>query len=56
MDQFENHPLYRRHNIDTVMSSLWDFYKRKFLALFITSFVMSLVIQYASSMVDMAGL
>jgi len=56
MDQFENHPLYRRHNIDSVMSSLWDFYKRKFLPLFITSFVMSLVIQYASSMVDMAGL
>lgn len=52
MDQFRNHPLYRKHNIDSAMSSLWDFYKKKFLSLFFISLAMSLVIQYASTMVD----
>lgn len=56
MDQFNNHPLYRRHNIDSAMNSLWDFYKKKFLSLFIMSFVMSLVIQYASTLVNMKEL
>ncbi len=52
MDQFSNHPLYRRHNIDSAMSSLWEFYKGKFLSLFIISLVMSLVMQYASTFID----
>jgi len=52
MDQFSSHPLYRRHNIDSAMSSLWEFYKKKFLPLFLISIVMSLVIQYASTMVN----
>ena len=56
MDQFSNHPLYRRHNIDSAMNSLWDFYKKKFLSLFIMSLVMSLVIQYASTLVNMKEL
>jgi len=34
------------------MSSLWEFYKKKFLPLFLISIVMSLVIQYASTMVN----
>jgi hypothetical protein len=52
MDQFSNHPLYRRHNIDSAMGSLWEFYKKKFLSLFLISLVMSLFIQYASTMVN----
>lgn len=52
MDQFSNHPLYRKHTIDSAMNSLWEFYKKKFLSLFIISLVMSLVIQYASTMVN----
>jgi hypothetical protein len=56
MDQFSNHPLYRRHNIDSAMSTLWEFYKKKFISLFIISLVMSLVIQYASTMVDIKDL
>ena len=56
MDQFSNHPLYRKHNIDSAMNSLWGFYKKKFLSLFIMSLVMSLVIQYASSLVNMKEL
>ncbi len=56
MNQLSNHPLYRRHNLDSAMSSLWEFYKRNFLPLFIMSLVMSLVIQYASSLVNMKEL
>jgi len=56
MDQLSNHPLYRRHNIDSAMNSLWEFYKKKFLTLFFVSLVMSLVIQYASTMVNMKEL
>jgi hypothetical protein len=56
MDQFSNHPLYRKHNIDSAMNSLWEFYKKRFLSLFIMSLVMSLVIQYASTMVNVKEL
>ena len=56
MDKFSNHPLYRRHNIDSAMNSIWDFYKKNFVSLFIMSLVMSLAIQYASSMVNMKEL
>jgi hypothetical protein len=56
MDLFSNHPLYKRHNIDSAMNSLWEFYKKNFLMLFIMSFVMSLVIQYASTLVNMKEL
>jgi len=52
MDQFSSHPLYRRHNIDSAMSSLWEFYKKKFFSLFLISLVMALVTQYASSFVN----
>ena len=56
MDQFSSHPLYRKHSIDSAMSSLWEFYKKKFPSLFSMSFVMSLVIQYASTFVNMKEL
>ena len=56
MDLFSKHPLYRRHNIDSAISSLWEFYKKKFLSLFIISLVMSLVMQYASTLVNIKEL
>ncbi len=56
MDQLSNHPLYRRHNIDSAMNSLWDFYKSNFLVLFITSLVMALAIQYGSSLINLQDL
>ena len=56
MNQFSNHPLYRRHNIDSALSSLWDFYKKKFIALFLLSLGLSIAIQYASSMVNINDL
>jgi hypothetical protein len=56
MDQFNNHPLYRRHDLDSAMGSLWEFYKKRFLTLFIFSFLVSLFTQYASSMIDIKDL
>jgi hypothetical protein len=48
-----NHPLYKKHNIDSAMSSLWEFYKSRFLSLFLISFAMSLITQYGSSFIDL---
>jgi len=56
MDQFSSHPLYQKHNIDSAMSSLWEFYKKKFLSLFVISLAMSLVIQYVSAKLNFTEL
>lgn len=56
MDQFRNHPLYRIHNLDSVMSSLWDFYKKRFLSLFLISLAMTLVLQYVSTLINLTEL
>lgn len=56
MDQFSNHPLYKIHNIDSAMSSLWDFYKKKFAGLFIISIVLAAISQYLSSMINISEL
>lgn len=56
MEEVKNHPLYRVHNIDSVMNSLWDFYRKKFVVLFITSFVMSLGLQLFSLTFDFSEL
>lgn len=53
MDQIKDHPLYRKHNIDSAMSALWEFYKTRFVALYLISLVMSAVIQYASLTIDL---
>ena len=52
MDQINNHPLYKVHSIDSAMDSLWNFYKQKFLSLFVISFFMGLVLQYLSTIVN----
>jgi len=56
MDQISKHPLYSRHNIDSAISSFWSFYKKHFVALFIISLGMSLVLQYASTTIDLKEL
>jgi hypothetical protein len=56
MEEIKNHPLYRIHNIDSVMSSLWQFYKKRFVVLMIASFIMSLGIQLLSLNFDLKGL
>jgi hypothetical protein len=56
MLQISNHPLYKRHDIDSAMNSFWAFYKSRFLVLFLTSFVMSLIIQYGTTFIGLKDL
>jgi hypothetical protein len=56
MVQIKNHPLYMKHDIDSAMSSLWEFYKSRFFSLFLISFVMSLIIQYGSTFINIKDL
>ncbi|MBP8958906.1 MAG: hypothetical protein KBG40_00570 [Bacteroidales bacterium] len=54
MNQISSHPLYRRHDLDSAMRSLWLFYKSRFLPLFIISLVMSLITQYISTLINIS--
>lgn len=56
MEQFNSHPLYRKHDLDSVMTSLWSFYKDHFLALFLAAFAGSLAIQFLTSTLDISKL
>lgn len=56
MEPITSHPLYKAHTIDSAMDSLWSFYKRKFVPLFLMSFVMGLVLQFLSSTINMTEL
>jgi len=51
MESINSHPLYKVHTIDSAMNSLWDFYTKRFLTLFLTSFAMGLILQYLSSLI-----
>jgi len=52
MEDFRNHPLYKRHTLDSAMDSLWIFYKGHFLVLFLISFVVSLAMQFFAQSFD----
>lgn len=52
MDNFNSHPLYRKHDLDSAMASLWNFYRQKFLPLFLIAFVASLISQFAILLID----
>jgi hypothetical protein len=56
MDQIKGHPLYRKHNMDSAMNALWEFYKKRFVALFLISLVMSGITQYATMFIDIKSL
>ncbi len=56
MDQFSSHPLYRKHNLDSMMSMLWSFYAKNFLPLFLTSLVASLGIQLLTTTIDFTSI
>lgn len=47
-----NHPLYRKHTLDSAMSGLWDFYKSHFAPLFLISFIFSIAINFFSLSID----
>ena len=56
MVNFSNHPLYRIHTLDSAMGSLWDFYKKNFIVLFLASFVVSICVQFISAQMNFGDL
>lgn len=56
MNRFSSHPLYRKHDLDSAMSTLWTFYRERFMILFITSFIMSLGVQLVTLFFDFSEL
>lgn len=56
MNDIKRHPLYARHNLDSAMSSLWDYYRKNFISLFIISLVISFITQLAASTIDLGEL
>lgn len=56
MEPIDKHPLYKVHTIDSAMNSIWEFYKQKFVALFIISFIMGLILQYLSTLINISEL
>lgn len=56
MMPFSSHPLYTKHNIDSAMNALWEFYKRNFIVLFTVSFILSLVTSYITTFIDLNAL
>jgi hypothetical protein len=43
MENFSDHPLNKRYNLDNAIPSLWEFYKSWFTSLFVISFVFALI-------------
>ncbi|MBN2634513.1 MAG: hypothetical protein JXR66_13200 [Bacteroidales bacterium] len=56
MEQINGHPLYRKHDLDSAMSTLWSFYIKNFAVLFLFSFAANILIQYITSTLDMSKL
>ena len=56
MDSIKNHPLNRQHTIDSAIGTLWEFYKQRFIPLFLMSLVMSFISQVLSMTIDMSQL
>jgi hypothetical protein len=56
MNSFSSHPLYRKHDLDSAMSTLWMFYRERFMILFVTSFIMSFGMQLFTLMFDFSEL
>ena len=52
MEDFSNHPLYKKHTIDTAMDSLWKFYSSHFFVLFLISFISVAAINFYSQTID----
>ncbi|MBS0010660.1 MAG: hypothetical protein KFF49_04580, partial [Bacteroidales bacterium] len=53
---YKQHPLNKQYDLDTALTSIWEFYKKWFGSLFVISFVFSLIITYISGRVDISDI
>ena len=56
MDNYTNHPLAGRSDIDSAFSGTWEFYKSRFVPLYSISFIMALIVSIVSSRIDISGM
>lgn len=57
MENIQNHPLYKRHTIDTLIGTIISFFKSKFLVLYTLSFVISVLsVLFTTYALDMESL
>ena len=54
MIDFSKHPLNKKYDLDTALGSIWEFYKKWLVSLFVISFVFSLIITYISGRVNLS--
>ena len=56
MIDYDKHPLNKKYDLDTALSSLWEFYKKWFGSLFVISFVFSLITTYISGSLNVSDI
>ena len=57
MENIKKHPLYKKYSLDNLISSLLEFYRSKFIVLFLSSLVVSaLTIFYTNKYIDINAL
>jgi len=56
MNDYQNHPLTGAHDLDSAMSTLWIFYKKYFVGMYVISVLMALLSGVITSTFDMSSL
>lgn len=56
MTEYGKHPLNKKYDLDTALTSLWEFYKKWFGSLFTISFVFSLIITFISGRLNVSDI
>ena len=57
MENIKNHPLYKQYSLDNLISTILGFYKSKFLVLFLSSLVVSVLsVLYTNAFIDLNAL
>jgi hypothetical protein len=52
MENYTSHPFYRKHDLESAFSTVFSFYMKNFLPLFLTTFLITAAIQFLSSTLD----
>ena len=57
MENIKNHPLYKRYSLDNIISTILEFYKSRFIILFLFSLVVSVItVFYTNAFIDLNAL
>ncbi len=56
MSKYQEHPLNKKYDLDSLFSTLWEFYRKWFVPMFIISFIFSILSGVVSSGIDVSSL